>query len=251
MKRVGETRINNFGSKMIITKYRKYNDIDIYFPEYSWTAEHVQYNNFKNRSAKCPYERRVYGKGYLGEGEYKVSENGKQTKQYKTWKNMLMRCYDPKYHEKEPTYIGCIVCEEWLNFQNFALWYEENYYEIPGEQMALDKDILVKGNKVYSPDTCCFVSQNINKLFIKRDNDRGDCPIGVCYHKQSKKYQALCSTGTGKLKYLGSYDTPQEAFQAYKEFKEALINKIANEYLELIPFELYRALINYEVDIDD
>lgn len=251
MSRVGETRVNNFGSKIIITKYRNARDIDIYFPEYSWTAEHTTYQNFKKGQVRCLYERRVFNIGYLGEGPYKVSENGKVTKQYEAWKDMLRRCYDSKYHKRKPTYKGCAVCDEWHNFQNFAQWYDENYYEVPGEQMALDKDILVKGNKVYSPEACVFVPQYINSLFVKRDNDRGSCPVGVYYDKQNKKYKAQCSLRTGKRKHLGHYDTPEEAFQAYKEFKEALINKIANDYIELIPFELYRAMVNYEVDIDD
>ena len=251
MSRVGETRVNNFGSKMIITKYRKYNDIDIYFPEYRYTTEHVTYQQFKNGNVKCLYEPRVYGIGYLGEGEYKASENGKLTKQYEVWHSMLERCYDVKFYEKRPTYIGCSVAEEWHNFQNFAQWYEDNYYEVPGQRMALDKDILTKGNKVYSPDTCVFVPTSINSLFIKCDNSRGDCPVGVYYDKQNKKYRARCNTGAGILKNLGLYDTPQEAFQAYKEFKEAYINKVANDYIEDIPFNLYQAMINYEIDIED
>lgn len=251
MNRTGDTRINNFGSKMIITAYRNAKDIDVYFPDYEWVAEHREYKSFKNGSIRSPYERRVYGVGYIGEGDYKVSENGKATNQYIVWHNMLKRCYDVKLHEKYPTYTNCTVCDEWLNFQNFALWYDENYYEIPGEQIALDKDILTKGNKIYSPKTCVFVPQNINLLFVKSDNTRGKYLIGVHYHKQKKKYQARCSLGTGRQKHLGLYDTPEEAFKAYKEFKEALIKKIANDYMELIPFNLYKAMIKYEVDIDD
>ena len=193
----------------------------------------------------------VYGKGYIGEGAYKSKENGKNTRAHKTWTDMLRRCYSSKYQEKKPTYIGCKVCEEWLNFQVFAEWYEENYYEIPGQVMNLDKDILIKGNKIYSPETCCFVPQNINLLFTKSDNTRGDLPIGVYYDKQHKKYKAQCNTGTGKKKFLGRYNTPEAAFNAYKEFKEAYIKKTANDLIEDIPFELYRAMINYEVDIDD
>ena len=251
MKRTGETRINNFGSEMIIISYRGCNDIDVYFPEYDWTAEHATYNNFKKGAIKCLFERRTFGVGYFGIGSYSSRENGKHTKQYEFWHSMFRRCYDPKLHEKRPTYIGCSVCDEWHNFQNFAQWYEENYYEIPGERMALDKDILTKGNKVYGPDTCCFVPTSINSLFTKRDNDRGDLPIGVCYDKQNKKYRAQCSLGADKRKNLGYYSTPEEAFQAYKEFKEACIKKTANDLIEDIPFELYRAMINYEVDIDD
>ena len=118
LDRTGEENINNFGSKMIITGYRTNRDIDVYFPEYDWTIKNVQYNNFKKGQIKCPYERRTYGKGYLGEGSYKAKENGKTTRVYKSWKSMLQRCYDSKYHERQPTYIDCEVCNEWLCFQN-------------------------------------------------------------------------------------------------------------------------------------
>ena len=251
MKRVGETQINNFGSTMIIISYRNNRDVDIYFPEYDWTAEHKTYQDFKKGKVGSPYEPRVCNIGYIGEGEYKATENRKATKQYAVWHDMLHRCYNPKCQEKNPTYIGCSVCDEWHNFQAFCKWYEDNYYEIPGEQIALDKDILIKGNKIYGPETCMFVPTSINSLFVKSDNIRGNLPIGVYYNKQNKKYQAMCRIGTGKSKYLGLYDTSEAAFQAYKEFKEAYIKKVANDYIEDIPFELYRAMINYEVDIDD
>ena len=107
--RTGEERINNFGSKMIIKEYRKYSDIDVYFPEYDWTFEHAAYNNFKKGTVKCPYEPRYYNIGYLGEGKYKVRENGKNKKEFEVWYRMLERCYDPKYQEKYSTYRGCKV----------------------------------------------------------------------------------------------------------------------------------------------
>ena len=251
MSTVGETRFNNFGSEMVITTYRNCSDIDVYFPEYNWTAKNVQYNNFKNGKIKCPYERRVHSYGYLGEGPHKAYENGKLTKEYKIWQHMLGRCYDSNFSVKHPTYIKCEVCDEWLNFQNFAEWYNENYYEISGERMNLDKDILIKGNKIYGPNSCVFVPQSINKLFIKSNVARGDLPIGVCYNKKYKKYQANCKLGNKKSKFLGFYDNEFDAFRAYKEFKETHIKKIANEYLELIPFNLYQAMIDYEINIED
>ena len=70
------------------------------FPEYECTIHHAEYGNFKKGNIKCPYERRVYGVGYIGEGKYKVKENGKTTKCYETWHSMLRRCYDEKYQEK-------------------------------------------------------------------------------------------------------------------------------------------------------
>ena len=155
--RTGEEKLNNFGSKMIIKEYRKYSDIDVYFPEYNWTFEHSTYTHFKKGNVKCPYEPRYYGIGYLGEGKYKMSENSKKKKEFKIWYNMLMRCYDPKYQEERSTYKGCKVEDYLLNFQNMCEWLENNYYEIPGEVMCLDKDILCKGNKIYSRDTCIFV----------------------------------------------------------------------------------------------
>ena len=164
---------------MIIINYRKVKDIDVYFPKYDWTVKGVQYYNFKKGNIKCPYEKRTYGICYLGEGKYKAWKNNKDTRVYKTWKSMLQRCYDEKLQEKYPTYKGCVVCDEWHNFQNFAKWYEDNYYEVCDEKMCLDKDILVKGNKIYSPETCIFVPQTINLLFNKNLNTRGDSVIGA------------------------------------------------------------------------
>lgn len=146
--RIGEEGYNSFGSKMIIKEYRSCMNIDVYFPEYDWTAKHVQYDNFKKGDIKCPYEPKVYGVRYLGEGKYKASENGKNSDEYKIWRHMLQRCYDPKFHERNPSYKGCTVEDYLLNFQHIAEWIENNYYEVPGEKMCLDKDILCKGNKI-------------------------------------------------------------------------------------------------------
>ena len=253
--RIGERNYNTFGSEMIIIEYRNAIDIDIYFPEYDWATKNVTYQNFKKGRVLCAYEPRVYGVGYIGKGEYKVSENGKNTRAYKTWHSMLQRCYDEKLHEKRPTYIGCTVCDEWHNFQNFAKWYEENYYEIEGERMELDKDILDKHNKIYSPDTCIFVPQTINKLFIKCDKLRGELVIGTSLCENGK-YQVLCrminpKTGKSKKEYLGLYDTQEKAFEVYKYYKENYIKQIADYYKEQIPEKLYNGMYNYIVEITD
>ncbi len=255
--RIGEENINNFGSKMVIIEYRKYSDIDVYFPEYDWTARNVTCGNFKNGNVVCPYERRYCGVGYLGEGKYKAyDKNGRPTKCYTAWNHMLKRCYDVKFHKKEQTYINCSVTEEWLNFQNFAEWFYENYYEIENEVMSLDKDILCKGNKIYSPNNCMFVPKNINNLFIKRDKLRGEYPIGVYYNKQNKKFRAQCSVydleeNKKKKIYLGLYDTPEQAFKFYKNFKEQYIKQVADYYKNQIPDKLYKAMYEYKVNIND
>ena len=177
--RTGEERLNNFGSKMVIKEYRGCMDIDVYFPEYNWTFKHATYQSFKNGKIKCPYEPSIYGVGYLGEGKYVATENGRHKKEYRIWYDVLRRCYDPKVQEKYPTYKGCTVENYLLNFQNAAEWIKNNYYEVLGERMHLDKDILCKGNKVYSRETCIFVPERINTLFVKRDKSRGKNPIGV------------------------------------------------------------------------
>lgn len=252
--RTGERGINNFGSEMVIIEYRKAIDIDVYFPEYDWTAKNKRYGDFKNGKIKCPYERRYFGVGYIGEGKYNTRENGKLTRVYTTWTGMLQRCYDEKYHKKYPTYIDCEVDEEWLNFQNFGKWYEENYYTVEGEKMCLDKDILIKHNKIYSPENCIFVPHSINALFIKRDKLRGESVIGTTPFKG--KYRVYCNlinpeNGKSKQEYLGYYDTQQKGFEIYKYYKEKNIKEVANYYKERIPQKLYDGLYNYVVEITD
>ena len=256
MNRVGEVGYNNFGSKMVIVKYRKNSDIDIYFPEYDWTFKNTYYSVFKNGKIRCPYERTVYDIGYLGEGKYKVKENGKTSRVYNTWRGILTRCYSDKYQEKHFTYEDCNASEKFHNFQNFGDWDSENFYQIEGEKMCLDKDILVKHNKIYSPETCIYVPQRINTLFTKSDKSRGDYPIGISYEKTNSKFKVQChlinpETGKSKLKHLGYYETQEKAFEVYKYYKEKNIKQVADYYKNKIPTKLYDAMYKYEVEITD
>ena len=251
MSKFGEETVNNFGSKMIITKYEGSRNIEIFFPEYNWHAINRRYTDFKLGKIKCPYEPRVFEKGWIGEGKYNTRENGNRTESHIVWHDMMRRCYDLKHQERFPTYKNCEVCNEWLNYQNFAEWYDENYYTISDNVMNLDKDILNKGNKIYSPKNCIFVPERINYLFLKRNTKRGGLPIGVTYHKKNNKYQAQCNIGKEITKYLGLYSTPTEAFLAYKTFKELYIKQVADEYKELIPIKLYNAMYSYKVEITD
>lgn len=254
INRIGEKGINNFGSEMVIVKYRNSLDINVYFPKYDWTFEHARYNKFKKGEIKCPYEPRLYGVGYLGEGKYTTTKNGKHTDEYRIWKSMLTRCYDPEFHKRKSTYKDCKVEDYLLNFQHMGEWIENNYYEIPGEIMCLDKDILYKGNEIYSRDTCIFVPQRINTLFTKSNKNRGDCPIGVRLNSLGN-YQVYCNNGYNKKIYLGTYSTKEEAFQVYKNYKENLIKRTINEYKGKIPephySKLREAMYNYKVEIDD
>ena len=252
--KLGEENYNNFGSKMVIVECKGCMDVNVYFPEYDWIFKHTRYGDFKKGEIKCPYEPRYFGVGYLGEGKYKMSENRKHTDEYDIWHGTLMRCYDPKCQEKHPTYKGCKVEDYLLNFQHMCEWLEKNYYKVPGESMHLDKDILYKGNKVYSRETCIFVPQRINNLFVKSNKKRGKNPIGVTL-RPSGKYETFCYNGYGKQIYLGSYLTKEQAFKVYKQYKEKVIKEVIDSYEGIIPEPHYsrlrEAMYNYEVEIDD
>ena len=251
--RVGETFRNREdlgGYEFVIIEYNNYNDLWVEFQDEHKSRVHTTYDNCRKGKVKNCYHPSVCSVGYVGEGKYKSQINGKKTNEYKEWCSMLRRCYNEKCQNKRHTYKDVMVDEYFHNFQNFGEWFDENYYEIEGEIMDLDKDILCKGNKIYAPDKCIFVPQRINSLFVKNDVSRGDCPIGVCYHKASGKYVTQCNV-EDKRKHLGYYNIPEEAFQVYKEFKEQYIKQVADEYKGRIPDRLYEAMYNWTVEITD
>ena len=176
--------------------------------------------------------------------------NGKtvMTKSYSTWHHMLQRCYNDKFHKVQPTYIGCTVCKEWHDYDVFFAWFAQNYIE----GYHLDKDLIQQGNKVYSPSTCVFLTQRINSLLIESNKSRGECPIGVCFNKQKKKFQARCSNGSGKNVHLGYYTNPTDAHNAYKTYKYALIKDIAEEALtnKEISQQIFQALLAWKIEYD-
>lgn len=250
--RLGEARMMNCGEIAFIVNYACYKDITVQFKK---TGELIKttYQHFKDGEIKSHFTPSVCGVGIIGNEKTK-DENGKIIKSYSVWKSMLMRCYSYREQKKCPTYKDCAVCEEWHNYSDFKKWFNDNYYEIEGEVMCLDKDILYKGNKIYSPNTCCFVPNNINVMFIKCNKARGKYPIGVCFDKNSNKFKAQCNTfynGKKQLKGLGYYNTIEDAFNAYKQSKEANIKQIADEYKYKIPNKLYEAMYNYKVEITD
>ena len=167
INRIGEIKTMNCGLKAKIIKYKNCEDIDVQFED-GYIKKHVQYDKFKKGIIKNPYAITVCGMGFLGETKI-VDESGITLKSYVCWKGMIKRCYDVKFQEKQPTYKGVTVCKEWLCYANFKKWYDEHIYTIENEIIQLDKDILIKGNKLYSPNTCIFVPHRINSLFVKRD----------------------------------------------------------------------------------
>lgn len=196
----------------------------------------------------------VHGIGYLGKGNYKsrVLINGvwEKEKAYQCWGNMLMRCYNQNYQKLHPSYIGFVVCDEWHNFQNFAEWYNQNYYEAKNERMELDKDILIKGNKVYSPNTCIFVPHKINNLINSKVNKKTLIGVRFCIRATNNPYCAIVRDGK-KIFFCEYHKTEQDAFYAYKSAKENYIKFVADEYKNIIPKKLYDALYDWEIKITD
>ena len=190
----------------------------------------------------------VHGIGITGDSQVRV--DGKHTKEYRLWNNMLKRCYSVGCQKVRPTYIDCSVSENFRYLQYFKEWCNNqigfNSVDEKGKPFALDKDILVKGNRVYNEDVCVFVPQEVNLLFTKRDKSRGEYPIGVSFHKSRGML-----TATLNNKYLGYFNTAEQAFQVYKTAKEAYIKEVANKWKGKIDPKVYEALMNYEVHIDD
>lgn len=173
---------------------------------------------------KLKTNKLIFGIG-INDADYKLYErikvNGKvitiwACPFYSTWKNMLKRCYHPQTIKSNMTYIDCSVTSEWLTFSNFKTWMETQDWE--GKQ--LDKDLLVVGNRIYSPDACVFLDHQVNCFIIESPLIQGSLPIGVDFHKSTGKYRARCkSINSGESIYLGLFETPEDAHEAWLAFK--------------------------------
>ena len=162
---------------------------------------------------------------------------------YRVWHNMLKRCYSTKYQEKMPTYKGCSVSEEWLRFSNFRRWMEKQDWE----GMQLDKDLLFEGNKVYSAETCVFVTSMVNSFTTDSGASRGEWSIGVYWHKPTGKFLSQCSNPfTKKGEHLGCFTCEIEAHQAWLKRKLELAALLAAEQTdERVAKALIERYINY------
>ena len=228
---------------MKIICYRKIDDIDIVFlDEYEYIVRNTTYCNFKSGQIKNPYDKSLYGVGYMGVGKFssRNSEMKKPSDEYEVWTGMMGRCYHDK--EKYPAYCGVTtVCEQWHCFQNFAKWFDDNKYEVDG-RLHIDKDILYPNCKIYSPETCLLIPQRINMLFLNKPNKRG-LPNGISKSKSGKFAAVYCG------KHIGTYSTLESAYAAYAEEKEKKIKQVADEYRNIIPKKAYEALYAYKLDI--
>lgn len=238
INKVGEINRMNNGQLAEIIEYENKNNITIKFED-GTILSNIQYGNFKRGCVKNPYIPTLFGVGYVG-NENTIDCCGNLLKSYIVWRNMLSRCYCNKdKHYNTYGDKGVTVCEEWHNYSNFKKWFDENHYELEGEIVDLDKDILVEGNKVYSPETCVFVPKRINCLFRSHKKEN-NLPKGVYF--QDGRYRCQIRI-KGKIKHLGYYNTIEEASNVYLKAQKEEIKRTAEEYKDKIPKNLYNRLI--------
>ena len=236
-------------------KVLKYNDranVEIQFLKTGFEMV-ARLSHIRNGKVKDPYSPSVYGIGVVGT-KYPSRVNGVQTKECALWYSMLKRCYSDAFKKKRPTYEGCKVSDKFKNYEYFYEWCHKQIgfgVDGNGNPFQLDKDLLVKGNKVYSENTCVFIPSGINSLLIKCTASRGEHLIGVYWSKTANAFVARVSRNKGGSEHLGLFNTEIEAFNAYKEAKESFIKEQAEKYKSQIDERAYNALMKYEVNIDD
>ena len=173
---------------------------------------------------------------------------------HKLWKNMLKRCFNEKHLEVCPTYKDCSVDNKFFKFSNFYSYvitlYGCGLRDDKGKRYCLDKDLLSGNFKSYREGNICFVPQEINKFLCNRSRFRGEHPVGVSYCKDRDKFEAKVSVN-GKVRNFGRFDTPEEAFQAYKQAKTSLAKNLAEKWKGKIDDRVYFSLLNYIVEEKD
>ena len=231
-----------------ILKYNGARNVEIQFLKTGFETS-VHLVQVRNGKVKDPYAHSVRGIGVLG-AKYQSKVNGVLTKEYMLWCRMLERCYSNTYKKKYPTYEGCEVSENFKSYEYFYEWCNKQV-GFCNEGWQLDKDLLIKGNKTYSENTCVFLPNEINSLLTRREALRGEHLIGVNWHKRDKAFVAKVNKNKGKQEHLGYFKTEIEAFNAYKQAKEAFVKEQANRWKSQIDKRAYDSLMNYTVEITD
>ena len=232
--------------KFIIIEYINNRNVIVEFLEtrYRTTSQLV---NIESGSVRDKLKPSVYGVGIVGD-ESTVQKRKVYT-DYSIWVSMLKRCYSTAYLLEHPSYESCTVSDNFKHFSYFKEWRKDqtgfNSVDEKGRLFNLDKDILVKGNKVYSEDTCCFVPQEINCLVACKTDKSGK--TGVFYRKKSKKFFAQVRFGKQGVKTLGSFETESEAFQVYKVAKEFYVKQVAEKWRGNLCGKSYESLLKWYI----
>lgn len=240
--KVGDIYKNKQGVDLVVVNYESSKRITV---EVQGPKKHellVTSGNLKKGYVNDRYSPSAAGVGILGDFPVDV-----KSKCYRTWYHILKRCYTPHTEQIALHYGDCWVADDWHHIENFGSWIEQQKWE---ENWHIDKDLLVKGNKVYSENTCCMVPVEINNFLTLRRNHRGLYPVGVTYHERLDKYEASVSEN-GSPKYLGVYHTADQAFYVYKEYKQFLAKGLASKWEGIVDDKVCAALLKYEVMNND
>ena len=245
---VGKVCKSKLSGDFKVLKYNDAKNVEIRFLNTGFETK-VQLGSIRNGEVKDPYLPSVYGVGIVGT-KYPTSEGDVKTKEYVLWYSMLTRCYNDTYKKQRPTYEGCEVSENFKSYEYFYEWCH-NQVGFSNKDWQLDKDLLVKGNKVYSESTCIFIPTEINLVLVKRTALRGENLIGVSWNKRDKAFVAKVNRNKGRQEHLGLFKTEIEAFNAYKHAKESFVKEQANKWKDKIDPRAYEALMNHTVEITD
>ena len=245
---VGKVCKSKLSGDFKILKYNDAYNVDVQFLKTGFETR-AQLGNIRNGEVKDPYSPSVYGVGVLGT-RHQSTINGRNIKEYEIWYSMLQRCYSDTFKKHRPTYGGCEVSDNFKSYEYFYEWCQKQI-GFGNEGWQLDKDLLVKGNKVYSESACVFLPQEVNSLLIKHESSRGKHPIGVTWCKRDKVFVAQINKNKGKHERLGSFKTELEAFNAYKKAKEKCLKEYADKFKDVIDEKVYEALYSYSVEITD
>lgn len=238
---------------IIVLLSSQINDNPMYYINYNTRLSH-----FNDGNIRSPYEISIHDHGYIGDGKY---YNAKYKKFAETHSGMIRRCHKDEIRSIQ--YNDVSIYQMWYDFQNFAEWCEYNYYEIEGEEMWIDKDLICKNSKIYSPVTCCFLPSSINLMFKPNSggSKKSTLPRGFSYNPEmrSKPYRVQCNNFSDQAQvHLGYFSTIEEGFKIYKDYKENKIKRVADDYWfnrggRYIPQfkRVYDAMYAYQVEIDD
>lgn len=240
---VGQVRNTNEGGNFTVIEFHSATNVIIRHNDEHGHVAKVSSCQVRNGNIRNPFYPTLYGVAYMGVGKHKARIKGKIVKHYSIWTSAVCRCYCPVRLEKTPSYSGCTLSKEFLCYQNFAEWYTS--HESYGLGYDLDKDLLVKGNKVYSAETCTMLPKELNLAIKDKFSKNSDLPTGVLRNKIGG-YTAGLKRGL-KGYHLGTFNTVEEASAAYVVAKEAYIKELALEYKDQIEPRAFEALMNWTV----